>query len=385
MKKESSTKILFVITKSNWGGAQRYVYDLATHLPEGYEAVVALGGTGLRGAEPGALKERLEASGVRTRVVRHFMRDMSLFDDLCAFFELWWIVLTERPRVLHVTSSKAGGLGVMVGRLSFVHRIVFASHGLTFDEAWRPWWHKELIRAFTWLTILLSSRTIMATEDTYDRTRRMPLVGSKVRLVPYGIELSPLVSRDEARHALLPNAKEAIHAFTWIGCIAEYHPNKNLGLLVEATALLRHRGTPVQLVLIGDGESREHLETLARERTVHDYVHCTGHVQNAAQYLHAFDMFSLPSQKEGLPYVLIEAGMAELPVVVSDIPGNKAVVTHEKTGLVVEPTPVALAAAFARLLEHPDERATFAKALHADVTRRFSISRMVQDTLAVYE
>ncbi len=63
-------KILFCITKSNWGGAQRYVYDLATGIPrEKYEVVVVLGGNG-------RLKEKLGAAGVRTTCVNELQRDV---------------------------------------------------------------------------------------------------------------------------------------------------------------------------------------------------------------------------------------------------------------------------------------------------------------------
>ena len=65
------TKILYVITKSNYGGAQRYVFDLATSLPEDqFEVQVALGGTGEKDAATGTLESTLKARGVRTIVVR---------------------------------------------------------------------------------------------------------------------------------------------------------------------------------------------------------------------------------------------------------------------------------------------------------------------------
>src|SRR3990167_2305563 len=105
-------KILFVITKSNWGGAQRYVYDLATALHKGqFEVVVAFGGTGEAGAHPGLLAERLKEVGVRTIFIESFTRDIGIFRDVSAFFELLRVIKKERPDVLHLNSSKAGGIG----------------------------------------------------------------------------------------------------------------------------------------------------------------------------------------------------------------------------------------------------------------------------------
>ena len=76
MQSSSRKKVLFLITKSNWGGAQRYVYDLATALdPETYEPVVALGGDG-------DLKEKLEKAGIRTISLQTLERDISITKEI---------------------------------------------------------------------------------------------------------------------------------------------------------------------------------------------------------------------------------------------------------------------------------------------------------------
>jgi glycosyltransferase involved in cell wall biosynthesis len=395
-------KILYVITKSNFGGAQRYVYDLATHTAKNHDVLVALGGTGAQGAEPGSLRDKLEAGKIRTFVIPHFMRDMSLLDDMRACIELWRVVRTERPHVLHVTSSKAGGIGALVGRVhnlfarstphneggltSFIGtRIIFTSHGLTFDETWRPRWQRALIYCFTWLTIFLSHRTIQISQDTFERARRMPFVGKKVSLVYNGIATPDFLPRVTARHTLAPTLEGQEDTMLWVGSIAEYHPNKNLTALIEAVALLHHAGTDVRLVLIGEEcDGRNALEEVVRAHQIPHLVHLLGRVPDASRYLTALDVFVLPSLKEGLPYVLMEAGLAKLPVVVSDITGNREVVTHGVSGTVVEPTPKELARALRALHDTPKLCTQYGTALNTDVRNRFNIERMLKDTLATY-
>ncbi len=377
-------KILYVITKSNFGGAQRYVYDLATHLPQGYESVVALGGTGARSASPGTLKRTLEDAGVRTLVVPHFVRDMSLADDIRAFFELWHIVRTERPDVLHVTSSKAGGLGALVGRLCGLNRIVFTSHGLTFDEIWRPAWQRMLIYWFTWFTICLSTHTVLISTDTYTRARRMPFVKKKITLIHNGIEAPSFLEKGEARRFLLPTQPDSLYAAHWLGIIAELHPNKNISTLIDALAILTSRNSALHLVVIGEGEERTRLEDQARASGVADRIHLVGYVRNAARYLTAFDFFTLPSLKEGLPYVLMEAGFAGLPCVVSNIPANTELVTHEQTGLVVKAAAEHLANAFEQLITTPELARTYGDALRSEVARKFNVNTMVRHTMRLY-
>ena len=121
MNVPTKRKILFVITKSNWGGAQRYVYDLAAALPKGeFEVVVALGGTGEASAQTGLLAERLKEASVRTIFLSSFTRDIYFFGEFKAFFELLKVIREERPDTLHLNSSKAGGIGSVAGRIAGV-------------------------------------------------------------------------------------------------------------------------------------------------------------------------------------------------------------------------------------------------------------------------
>lgn len=375
-------KILYVITKSNYGGAQRYVFDLASHLaPDEYDVAVAFGGTGSKGASIGTLSERLTHAGIRTIAIRHFMRDVSLFEDVRAFFELVRIIRAERPDVLHVTSSKAGGLGALAGRLMRVPRIVFTSHGLTFDESWRPLWQRALIWLFTWGTVMLSHASIMISRETYARARALPFVGSKVALVYNGIVPPHFLSRDTARTKLgvTTDSTTAI-----IGTIGELHPNKNQHLLIEALTELKTQGLLPHLILMGEGEERARLEALASARGVSTQVHLLGYVHDAATYLPALDIFVLPSVKEGLPYVLMEAGYAGLPTIASDISGNRDIVVHDESGLLVDTTPSALAQALSRYLTDSSLAHTQGATLQARVQALFSIDTMLSGTIALY-
>ncbi len=121
-------KILVVITKSNWGGAQRYVHDLARHLKEDFDITVACGGTG-------ELVERLTALGIRTLTIPGLARDVHPMQDLAVCIRLGRIIKKERPDVLHLNSSKIGVIGAILGRLIGIKRIIFTAHGWAWNEA----------------------------------------------------------------------------------------------------------------------------------------------------------------------------------------------------------------------------------------------------------
>ncbi|KKS29443.1 MAG: Glycosyltransferase, group 1 family [Parcubacteria group bacterium GW2011_GWC2_42_11] len=376
-------KVLYVITKSNFGGAQRYIYDITTNLnKEVYEPVVALGGTGDRHAPQGVLQHLLEEKQIRIVPVLHFMRDMSISEDIGAFFELVRIIKKEKPDVLHVTSSKAGGLGALAGRIARVPHIIFTSHGLAYDELWRPLWQRMLIWISSWCTMLLSTNTIQISEDTYRRAQRMPFLARKIVLIHNGIKPPHYMLHNDAR-AFLDSHHEA-SSVPWIGTLAELTSNKNLEILIEALALLHAEGISAHLWLIGAGEKYNSLIEQASKCGLLNFVHLPGYLTNASCVLQAFDVFVLPSRKEGLPYVLLEAGYASLPVVVSKIAGVRDIVTHEKNGLMVEADAKTFATALARLLKDTTLRTSLGQALLNHVSDSFSVERMVQKTTELY-
>ncbi|PIR83288.1 hypothetical protein COU19_01280 [Candidatus Kaiserbacteria bacterium CG10_big_fil_rev_8_21_14_0_10_56_12] len=379
----SGTKILYVITKSNWGGAQAQVYTLASHYAAlGAEVAVALGGTGAPGAPTGRLAEELRGAVVRTLFLPTFARDVSVLRELRAFRDLYRLLRSERPHVVHLHSSKAGGLGALASRCARVPNIVFTSHGLAYDED-RPPVTRALIKLATWATFVLCHSVIAISQDTYTRARRLPFCASRVRLIYNGITPQALIEREAARSALLPRGVTS--NTIWIGTISEFTRNKGLTYLVRAARLMKTRGVAFVLCIIGtEGDEREMLEQLVVSEGLTPQVHFLGFVPEAARYLRAFDIFTLTSVKEGLPYVLLEAGVSSCAVVGSRIPGITDIVDDEHGVLVPPKDPSAIALACADLATNKERRDTLGQALHARVLRDFSHKQMFQAITAIY-
>lgn len=289
-------KILLVITKSNWGGAQRYVYDLATNL-SGYEVVVAAGGDG-------ELAERLRAAGVRTISVPDLVRDISLVKEFAVLRELVKLYKQERPDIVHLNSSKAGGMGALAARIAGVPRIIYTAHGWAYHEK-----VGILSKTFRWLaslaTVLLSDRVI--TVSRCDE-RTTPL-GLSTTMIHNGIAPMTLGSGEKIRAAFPPDA-------TITGTIGELNKNKNQQALIEEA----HSNPALYVAILGEGEDRPKLEALIAHYGLTDRVKLFGFVP-VEEALRGFDRFALPSIKEGLPYVLLEAKAAGLPIIASRVGG----------------------------------------------------------------
>lgn len=372
-------KILYLITKSNYGGAQKYVFELAVAAQKaGHTVAVACGGTGSKEAGLGILATKLAEVGLRVLPVKNFMRDMSLGRDVLAFIEVLLLLRRERPDVLHVTSSKAGAIGAAAGRLAGVPKIIFTSHGLTMDETWRPRWQRLLITIGTWLTIRLCHHSIMINSETYERTHSLPHLEGRVSLIKNGVAPIHFLDTAVARAKLAPQLPSSTF---WIGGIGELHPNKNWASLIHALATLPKE---VHLLIVGEGEERTQLELLIENLGLSSRVHLLGYLDTASQYFKAFDIFVLPSKKEGLPYVLLEAGLAGLPVIASDLPGNRDIIETGMTGLLVEPTSKMLSTTLQFLMRDEGVKRRLGTSLREYVTNEFSIQEMTEKTFALY-
>src|SRR3989344_6349366 len=153
---EKRQKILYVITKSNWGGAGRYVYDLATTFKKDHEVVVALGGNGI-------LAEKLRSQNIPVIHIKNLDRDIHFFKEVSAFFRLYHTFRMEKPDVIHLNSPKIGGLGALAARLARVKKIIFTSHGWAFNED-RSLLEIAIIKILSWITIFLSHEVIVLSE-----------------------------------------------------------------------------------------------------------------------------------------------------------------------------------------------------------------------------
>lgn len=374
-------KILLVITKSNWGGAQRYVYDLATNLPTHEWSVgVVLGGSGGKGAPGGRLQEELKRCDIRTLFIPAFMRDMSLVAEWRALRQLWDLFAIESPDVVHLNSSKAGGLGACAARAAGVPHIVFTVHGLPWEED-RSLLVRLFIRFASWCTFVLCHRVIALSRGAAERIARMPLCKRKVVYIPNGIAPLSFLPREEAQAALL----EGRRAPVIIGAVGELTWNKGYHTLLRAASALKRQGKEFLLCIVGDGEERTFMRTMIEEEGLSDMVHLAGFVPEASRYLKAFDVFVLPSLKEGLPYVLLEAGQAELPVVASRTGGVPDVVLEGVSGLLVPPKDHhALAHALGALIADAPKRASLAEGLMLHIQKEFSLEQMLKKTVRAY-
>jgi len=384
MKKKK--KILYLITKASWGGAGKHVYDLATNLPQkDFDVVVAFG-------KNGELKNKLESQHIRTIIIHPIQRDVSISREIKTFWQLLKIIHKEKPDILHAHSSKAGGLGTFTGRILQVPKIIFTTHGWAFNEN-RNFFAHVLIYFLHWFTILLSHTTIAVSNHTKKQiVEKMPFIKNKIVVVHNGIAPISFENRNIARNKIFSNCipKNINPQTLWIGTISELHKNKGLDYIIRAIGQL----TQVDIktfpsfvfVIIGDGEEKENLKKLIKKEKLQNIVFLIGYKTNASLLLKAFNIFTLTSRTEALPYVLLEAGLAELPVIASDVGGVSEIITEDSGILIQQPNIIdKITRAITKMLKNEEDRKQFGTHLKERVLKIFPIQTTIKKTYEYYK
>lgn len=216
---------------------------------------------------------------------------------------------------------------------------------------------------------------------TQELRRHVP--ASKVRHIGNGIDTEvyrPLMSRLDAKQALGLSGK------ILVGFVGRLSADKGISYLLQALASLpASLATSVHAVIAGDGEHRSALESEARVLGLSGRVHFLGNRRDTPLLYTAFDVFVLPSRREGFPMVLLEAMACGLPVIATRVGDVDHIIEQGVSGLVVEPAdPAALQRALQTLLTEPDRAQRMGTAARERVERRFSSAQMAREYLAIY-
>jgi len=169
-------------------------------------------------------------------------------------------------------------------------------------------------------------------------------------------------------------------------CVASLSSKKGHAVLLDAFSIARKSLPQARLLLAGDGSLRDRLAWRARENGLEQAVEFLGHRDNVRGVFEAADVVVLTSVEEGLPNALLEAMAHGLPVVATDVGGNREVVEHEATGLLVPPADRdAVAQALVRLLSDRNLAARMGEAGRERVRQQFGLRTMLDAYMRLYD
>ena len=367
---DKKIKLILAITQSEMGGAQEYVLNLATSLPKDeFEVIVASGPEG--GQE---LLKLTEKQGISTKLLRFSRRSINPFWDLLGLIELYSFFLAEQPDIIHLNSSKIGLLGALAGhkyKLSkkgckccpaspcelkqanfsscesrrenpiYKPKIIYTAHGWVFKEPLPKllqklyfWLEKYSARLKDVIICVAETDHKTATEENFS-TKKIVTIHNAVDPEKLDFLETPLARTELFKMIGLDEEKNKTKKI--IATAANFYPTKGLTYLIQASKNILEKNPDCLFIVMGEGNQRVELENEIKTLNLEQNFFLPGNIPQAHKYFKGLDVFVLPSVKEGLPYVLLKAIAAQIPVAATRVGGIPEILDSQ---FMVEPTSV---------------------------------------------
>ena len=334
---------------------------------------------------PGEFVAELEQRGIRHISLPASTRGMSLASDLRAMGQLWRILRRERLDILHTHNPKPGVYGRILGRLAGVPIVVNTVHGLyaTPDSSLA---RKVIIYLLEAIASRFSDAELVQNPEDLELLRRLHITPVyKLELLGNGVDLQRFKPerarsvREKTRRQLGLGQNEIA-----VGFVGRLVAEKGIPELIEAATIL---GPPVRFLVVGphDPEKDDNLDEDLLDEGRLAGVEFLGMRRDIEALYGAFDLFVLPSHREGFPRAAMEAAASGLPVIATDIRGCRQVVESEVTGLLVPPRdPERLAAAIWRLASDAELRGRMGETSAHRAKLHFDEAKVVETVMGTY-
>lgn len=303
---------------------------------------------------PGPWTEDIRAAGVAVHTV-DLRRQISPLADLAALVALVRHLRAERPHLVHTHTPKANLLGRLAARLAGVPVVVGTEHGFYFygmTGIRRRFW-----TWLSWLGARWSDLVFLINQEDLDTARRESICRpDQVVLVPGGVGVDLERYAPEADAAAARAGLGLPASVPVVGMVGRLTYEKGYGDFFRAAVTVRQALPQARFLVVGPSDRQEEAEfrNLVASLGLAEAVTFAGMRTDLPQVYPAMDLLCLPSYREGLPVVLMEAAAMGVPCVASDIRGCRDVVEEGVTGLLMPARdPGALAEAILTLLRDP--------------------------------
>lgn len=366
---ESNEKLLFLITGLDYAGAEMQVLELALGLNHrGWNVqVVSL-------IKPSLDLSRYEEEGIS---FRHLNMSKGI-PDLRAIWKLNKIVTEFKPRIIHSHMIHANILARISRMFTNVPILISTAHNTNEGGKLRMMMYRLTDRLCE-----LTTNVSLDAVDSYIRKKASP--PGKIICVPNGINLRKFQSNKDD----LSNLRRELgieDAFVWLA-VGRLTEAKGYPDMLQAWSRVAAARPDGRLLIVGDGEDRERLAEMANELGIADSVQFLGIRSDVPRLMNVADAYVMSSLWEGMPMVLLEASACELPIVSTDVGGNREVVQHGTSGFLTQASDAGeLADRMLEMMKLPeDHRIEMGRQGRLHVMEQYDIDSVLSRWESLYE
>jgi glycosyltransferase involved in cell wall biosynthesis len=374
-------RVLRLFSRLNVGGPSIHVIVLTAGLAaRGYETQLLVGHEAER---EGDLDDLAQQNGVHCIRVPGLGREIRPWSDARVLWRLYRAIREFAPHVVHTHTAKAGFLGRIAARLAGVPVIVHTFHGHVLRGYFGPAKTSFYRRLETWLGRLSTALIAVSEAVKRDLVELEVAPASKIRVVELGLPLQELAGP-------LPRGGLRIEAgisdsACLVGIVGRLAPIKDIAVFLRAAAIVAVAEPLARFAVVGDGELRVELESLAQELGLTGRVYFYGWRRDMPAIYGDLDVVVNCSRNEGTPVALIEALTAGRPVVATRVGGTPDVLRGGERGRLVPPSdPSALAEAILETVRDLDACRARAAAGRQEVLAKYSTGRLLADIDGLY-
>jgi len=376
-------RVLHIITRLISGGADENTLHTVRKMdPKKYAVDLAVGGE----SDANFLNNGAPYNLI---LLNDLKRNIHPWRDIKTLFEIYRLIKKNRYDIVHTHTAKAGVLGRIAAFMAGTPVIIHTLHGITFHR---------LLKGYTrWLYIFLEKLCsyftdifITVGEDLKQKyIERKIGTPDKFVTIHSGFELQQFAKNGNLdpeevkyeRNKLGISPKDIV-----LGSVSRLEPRKGHVYLFDALTKVIKRNPNIKLLVAGNGAYEANLKTMVKEKNIAGHVIFLGYQENIARVMRLIDIFTLTSLWEGLPRVLVQAALMEIPIVTFDVEGAWEVVKENKNGFIVPTCDVDLfAERLTFFIENPEIAKEMGKQGRNVVTEDWDVDVMVRKITDVYE
>lgn len=298
---KSSTIIIHTITRLDIGGAQDHLYELVSGLHrDGLKQIIITGRGGLWYSRFADIPVDMRINPFLIRPINPLADSIAL---IWAVLQLCLLKMKYRRIILHSNVPKAGMIYRIAGFFNGVHPNIFTIHGWSFHNS-QPLLLRKCIIAIERILSHMTDLYISVCRENINAARINGFkIDSKSIVIYGGIDTERFAPSSSNKH------------IKTIGTVSNFKPMKRNDIFIDIAQTIIRKYPYMRFIIVGDGPRRLHVETLIRERGLNKCIQITGYTDNVEQYLSDIDLIVFTSLWEGLPRVLIEAYVSNIPFV----------------------------------------------------------------------
>jgi glycosyltransferase involved in cell wall biosynthesis len=366
--KKRPLKVLQFICSTAFYGAERWILALCKNTSQ-EDCIYSLAVT-------------QESENQELELVKQFKVDcgetfsvpMSNKFDYSAVSKLAEIITNNDIDIIHTHGYKSDIIGILAARKAKIP-VVVTPHG--FENA-----DDIKLRLFIWAgcqALKYATRVVPLSPALMNDVRKFNVPENKLVYIQNGVDLSEV---EKVRDNSVPLNKEKFR----IGFIGQMISRKNIKDLLDVFVEIHSKRKDVELVLLGDGDERNTLESYANTLGCKDDIHFLGYRDDRLDYLKSFDIFAMTSTLEGIPRCLMEACAMGIPVVAYNIDGVDQLITHRETGLLATlKNKTELEGLFLEVIDNPDTAKQLGLEAIKFVNSNYAAARMAKEYMELFD